>query len=248
MRVDVLLGESMPTPSEVAGRVVVVVDVLRASTVMIQALSLGARAVVPFREVEDVVTAAQRYNRAEVCLAGERRALPIPGFDVGNSPEQLTESTVSGRSVLMTTTNGTAALLATHGARRVFVGAWVNLSVTVAMLKAALAEGHDLLALCAGQDGRFALEDAACAGLLLHEALRGRRGVTLGDAAATARQLGRRYAADPSRLGRDASHARRLTDAGFGGDVSFCLTRDRTPLVATFADRQVTREHVFAAS
>lgn len=248
MRVDALLGESLPTPSEVAGRVVVVVDVLRASTVMVQALAMGARAVVPFRDVEDVMASAQRHGRAEVCLAGERRALPIPGFDVGNSPEQLTGPMVSGRTVLMTTTNGTAALLATHGAVRVFVGAWVNMSATVAVMKAALAEGLDLLVLCAGQDGRFALEDAACAGLLLHEALRGRRGATLGDAASVARQLGRRYAADPMRIARDASHARRLTDAGFGGDVSFCLTRDRTPLVATFVDRQVTREPVLPTS
>ncbi len=248
MRVDALLGESLPTPSEVTGRLVVVIDVLRASTVMVQALAQGARAVVPFAEVDEVMTTAQRYTRSEVCLAGERRALPIAGFDVGNSPGDMTKARVAGRTVLMTTSNGTAALLASHGARRVVVCAFTNLSVTVTLVRSALDTGQDVLVLCAGQDRRFALEDAACAGVLLQEALRGRRGATLGDAATMARQLGRRYAADPTRLANDAAHARVLAEAGFAADVAFCLTRDRTPLVATFADRQVTSERVFASS
>ncbi len=248
MRVDVLLGESPPTPSEAAGRVVVVIDVLRASTVMVQALASGARAVVPCADVDEVVSTAGRYARGDVCLAGERRSLPIPGFDVGNSPELMTEPRVGGRTVLMTTTNGTGALLASHGARRVYVAAFANLAVTAQALREAFEEGADVLIVCAGQDRRFALEDAVCAGVLIAEALRGRRGVTLGDAAAMARGLGRRYAADPSRLARDAAHAHTLAAAGFAGDVSFCLTRDHVPLVATYADRQVTRARLRTAA
>lgn len=248
MRVDVLLGESSPTPSEVAGRVVVVIDVLRASTTMVQALANGARAVVPFAEVDEVVASASRYSRDEVCLAGERRALPIAGFDTGNSPSGMTEVRVRNKSVLMTTTNGTIALLATHGARHVFVGAFANLGVTAQAVTSAVASGGDVLLICAGQDRRLALEDAVCAGIMLNEIVRGRKGVVMGDAATLARQLGRRYAADLSRLARDASHARTLATAGFADDVSYCLTRDHLALVATYSDRQVTRERLVTSA
>ncbi len=240
MRADVLLGESLPTPSEVAGRVVVVIDVLRASTTVVQALASGARAVIPFADVDDVLSVASRYSRGDVLLAGERRALPIAGFDVGNSPAAMTAERVRNKTVLMTTTNGTAALLSTHGARRVYVGAFANLSVTVSAVAEQCAAGTDVLLVCAGQDKRVALEDVACAGVLLNELLRGKRKVTLGDAALLARQLGKRYGADTSRISRDAAHARTLTDAGFVQDVHDCLTRDHIDVVASYADRQIT--------
>ncbi len=249
MRVDVLLGETLPTPSEVAGRVVIVIDVLRASTTMVQALASGARAVVPFADVDEVVTTAARYERRDVCLTGERKSLPIPGFDGGNSPAAMTPALVQGKTVLMTTTNGTGTLLATHGARRVFVGALVNLEATTAAVQQQAEQGGaDVLLVCAGQDRRLALEDAVCAGVFVAAFTRGKRGVVLGDAAMLARQLGKRYAADLTRLARDAAHARALIAAGFADDVTFCLDRDAVPLVATYSDRQVTRERLVTTS
>ncbi len=240
MRADVLLGESLPTPSEVAGRVVVVIDVLRASTTIVQALASGARAVMPLADVDDVLNVASRYGRSEVLLAGERRALPIAGFDVGNSPAGMTSARVQHKTVLFTTTNGTAALLATHGARHVYVAGFTNMTATLSVVAAHVAKGMDVLLVCAGQDRRVALEDAACAGVLLKELLRKKRTVTLGDAALLARQLGTRYGSDVSRIARDAAHARTLLDAGFAADVDHCLARDHTDVVATYADRQVT--------
>jgi len=248
VRLDVLLGESTPAPSEVAGRVVVVIDVLRASTVMVQALVNGAKAVVPFAEVDEVVATAQRFTRDEVRLAGERRALPIPGFDAGNSPQAMTEELVRGRTVLMTTTNGTSALLASQGARRVYVAAFVNLSATAAVVTAHVRAGANVLVVCAGQDRRFALEDAVCAGALVQDVARACRGLVLGDAALVSKQLGRRYATNLARLAVDAEHAHTLRAAGFADDVQFCLTRDSMPLVITYADRQVSRERILSAA
>ncbi len=246
MRADVLLGEASPTPSDVAGRVVVVIDVLRATTVMIQALANGARAIVPCAEVAGAVATAQRYDRSDVCLAGERNSRPIDGFDFGNSPQLMRREAVERRTVIMTTTNGTRALLGTHGAREVLVAAFVNLSAIVYAVARATADGTDLLIVCAGQDRHFALEDAACAGVLLNELARLRRGIVFGDAASLVRQLGRRYAKEPARLAHDAAHAHSLTTSGFADDVRYCLMRDSIPLVATYSDRQVTRERNFS--
>lgn len=246
MRLDVLLGESLPTPADVAGRVVVVIDVLRASTVIVDALASGARAVVPFAEVEDVVQAAKRYGRDEVRLTGERRSLPIPGFDAGNSPLEMRPALVSGRIVLMTTTNGTATLTATHGAWRVLVGAFTNFTVTVQAVVTAMREGRDALLVCAGQERRFALEDAACAGAMASRIARGCRSAVLGDAARLVRRAAPRYLRDPLALAQDASHARALAAAGFAADLAACLVFDRAPVVATYSDRQVTGERILA--
>ncbi|HMS02779.1 MAG TPA: 2-phosphosulfolactate phosphatase [Gemmatimonadaceae bacterium] len=244
MRLDVLLGEALPTPADVAGRAVVVIDVLRASTVMVEALAQGARAVVPFAEVDDVVTAAKRYGRDEVRLAGERRSRAIAGFDAGNSPREMTAELVAGRTLLMTTTNGTNALVATHGAWRTWVGAFTNLSVTARAVIAALDEGRDATLVCSGQERRFALEDAVCAGAIAREILAARPDITVGDAARVAERLAASYDGDLACIAQDAAHARTLVAEGFGEDIAFCLTRDRTPVRALYADRQVTGERV----
>jgi len=246
VRLDVLLGESLPTPADVAGRLVVVIDVLRASTVIVDALANGARAVVPFAEVADVLDAAKRHDRGEVCLAGERRSLPIPGFDVGNSPLAMRPALVEGRIVLLTTSNGTAALCATPGAWRVLVGAFTNLSVTVDAVVAAMRAGRDALLVCAGQERRFALEDAACAGVIAARVARACRSSVLGDAAQLVRRAAPRYGRDVTALARDAAHARSLAAAGFSADVTACLVRDRAPVLAMYSDRQVTGERIVA--
>ncbi len=124
MRVDVLLGEAPVAPADVAGRVVVVVvDVLRAVTTVATALSSGARAVIPFETIEATIMRGKAYARGEVLLPGERRMVRPEGFDLGNSPLDYTPDAVAGRTVLYSTTNGTAALTATHGARSGFSAA-----------------------------------------------------------------------------------------------------------------------------
>src|SRR5262249_37579059 len=99
-----------------------------------------------------------------VLVGGDGRGSPPPGFDRGNSPAEYTPDRVRGRTVVFTTTNGTRALLALQGARRVAVGGFVN---AAAVARWAAAEPGDVLLVCAGEKGRFCLEDAVCAGLLV---------------------------------------------------------------------------------
>jgi 2-phosphosulfolactate phosphatase len=94
VRIDVLFGAASVASADVAGRVVAVIDVLRASTTIATALSHGARAVIPLDSPDDVVTRAKAFERRDVRLAGERKMLPIPGFDLGNSPSDFTREAV----------------------------------------------------------------------------------------------------------------------------------------------------------
>src|SRR5688572_12754557 len=115
MRVDVFLGPQEVSPADVANRVVAVVDVLRASATIAMALENGARAVIPLASSEEVVSRAKSLGAGAVKLAGERKNLPIPGFDLGNSPLEFTRAAVEGMTILMSTTNGTSTVLAVQG-------------------------------------------------------------------------------------------------------------------------------------
>src|SRR5918911_337667 len=155
MRIDVLFGPTNLTSTVLAGRVVVVIDVLRASTTIAAALANGAKNVVPLESADEVITRARQFDRAEVRLAGERKMRPIPGFDLGNSPREFTREAVEGKTVLFTTTNGTATLLGIQGARDVVVASYVNLEAVATLLRAAARGGTDITLVCAGRDRQF---------------------------------------------------------------------------------------------
>ncbi|MDQ2890753.1 MAG: 2-phosphosulfolactate phosphatase [Gemmatimonadota bacterium] len=217
------------------------IDVLRASTTIVTALANGARAVLPFADTDELMTRARQFERRDVRLAGERRMLPIDGFDLGNSPAQFTTAAVGGMTVLMTTTNGTRALVAAQGAADIVVAAYVNISAVTAMLRAALRAGTSVVLACAGQDGHYALEDAACAGRLVRSITRRLSGVPMNDAAHSCALLARSYGDGIAAVFHDAAHGRALSAAGFLDDLALCATLDAHPIVPVFNERQITR-------
>ncbi len=238
MRIDVLLGEAAVAPADVADRVVVVIDVLRAATTVATALAHGARAVVPFETVEETVARAKAYARGEVKLAGERRMQRIEGFDLGNSPTEHTAAAVGGCTILYTTTNGTAALTATHGARACFFAAFVNAAATIAAVRDAAGTERDIVILCAGSERRIGLEDVVCAGRLVRGLADG-VGAVRGDGARVAELVERPFVGGIASVAHEASHARALAAAGFESDVTACLTLDRFDVAVRYHDRQL---------
>lgn len=241
MRIDVFFGTQQLAPADVAGRVVAVIDVLRASSTMAVALANGAKAIVPLDSSDEVVTRAKQFERGEVKLAGERRMHAIPGFDLGNSPHEFTREIVEGRIILMTTTNGTGALTAVQGARDVVVASYVNFSAVLAMLRAAARGGTDISILCAGRDKQFSLEDAACAGRYARYISRRLPELVLNDAALACSMIDRRYGENLTRLFAEASHGKALGEAGYADDLALCATVDAYPVIPVYSDRQITK-------
>ena len=241
MRLDVFFGYHQLAPADVSGRVVAVIDVLRASTTVAVALGSGARAVVPFESSEEAVLRSKSFVRSDVRLAGERRMHAIPGFDFGNSPREFTREAVEGKTVLLTTTNGTAALVALQGARDVVVASYVNFSAALAMLRAAARGGADLAIVCAGRDRQFSLEDAACAGRYARHITKRLANVDVNDAARAAMLVNGKYGENVLRLLEDSSHGRALVEAGYAEDLAVCAAVDACPVVPLYADRQITR-------
>ena len=211
------------TPGESASaQLGIVVDVLRATSTIVQAIAAGYRRVLCCAEVEEA--RSLRAARGDGVLAGERLCVRIPGFDLGNSPREFTNP--EGTTVILTTTNGTRAIV-TAAARceRVFAGSLLNLD---AVVSAAREAGDDVAIICAGVEGEFAMDDAYCAGRLA-EAFAGEAT----DAAVAAVRIARSFASPVEGLAASRS-ARNLEEGGLADDVAWCARESVCDVVPRF--------------
>ena len=168
-RVFVHLLPKLIPPGSLRGGVAVVVDVLRATTVMVQALAAGCEAIIPCGEIDEAKEVAAGLPPGTALLAGERRGLPIPGFDLGNSPGEFTPEVCREKTLVMTTTNGTRAILASLEAERVYIASFTNLRATSDEISVQFLKkdhGHAVHIVCAGTEGHISLEDSLLAGAL----------------------------------------------------------------------------------
>ena len=215
MRVDVAF-----TPGEtVSATVGVVVDVLRATSTIAQALASGYERIYCCAEIEHAV--ALREELGEGLLGGERSAVKIEGFDVGASPREFLGEP-RAPSVIFSTTNGTRAILAAAGrCDEVLLGSLLNLS---AVARAVRERGEDVVVICAGFQGAFALDDAYCAGRIV-ELLDGEPR----DAAKAAAIVGKAF---PD--AHTALLARTYGPPGLEEDIRFCAQEDVLDVVPRY--------------
>jgi 2-phosphosulfolactate phosphatase len=218
---------------------VVVIDVLRATTTVITALAHGAKAVIPAATSEEAVRLASNLEKDGVLLAGERKSVKIEGFALGNSPREMTAAAVTGKTIVLSTTNGTPALVAAQGGDPVLVGAPANFKAVVARAREVLAQRGELVIVCAGREKQFAVEDAYTAGRLVKAVKRGVRPVALNDAATAAVALTAAYAGWSEALAASEA-ARLLAEVDLAEDVHFAAKPDRFDVVPTYADRRIT--------
>jgi 2-phosphosulfolactate phosphatase len=196
---------------EVSAPVGIVVDVLRATSTITQALAAGYRRVLCCSEVDDARALARREGGT--VLGGERKTIRIPGFDFGNSPREFLEP--AAETLVLTTTNGTRLLVAAAArCELVLVGSLLNLTAVVEA--ASVGGAVDVAVLCAGVRGELALDDAYCAGRIA-EALDGEHT----DSAAAAIRLARSFASAEEGLSASQS-ARNLRASGLTEDIGWC--------------------------
>jgi len=208
------------TPAdEVAADVGVVVDVLRASSTIAQALAAGYRRVLCCAEIEDA--RALRAATPSSLVGGERDAVRIDGFDVGASPREFVEA--RAETLILSTTNGTRAILSTAArCDEVVLASLLNLD---AVAEALQERGRDVAIVCAGFKGRFALDDAYCAGRIVELLDAGRS-----DAAVAASVLARAF---PD--AHDGLTARTYGPPGLEEDIAFCARESVLGVVPRFA-------------
>ena len=197
----------------------IVVDVLRATSTIAQALASGYRRVLCCAEVEEA--RALRARLGEAVLAGERKAVAVPGFDLGNSPREFAEPL--GETLILTTTNGTRAILAAAAsAETVLVGSLLNLEAVAAAARG----GEDVEIVCAGLQGRFTIDDTYCAGRIA-ELVGGERS----DAAEAAVRLARSFAGPEQGLSASENPEHAL----LAEDIAWCARESVLDVVPRLA-------------
>jgi 2-phosphosulfolactate phosphatase len=216
VRIDVAFTPAEEGRAEVG----VVVDVMRATSTIAQALAAGYERVLCCAEVEDA--RALKEEVGDAIVAGERNAIRIEGFDAGASPREFLEPRAS--TLIMSTTNGTRTILeASSRCEEVLLGSLLNLSAVAGAVR---SRGSDAVVLCAGFQGAFANDDAYCAGRIVREL----DGATLSDAAIASGVIADRF---PRAI--DGINARTYGPPGLEADIEWCSQVDAVETVPRFS-------------
>jgi len=246
MKIDVFLTPFASEEAAFNDRLVVVIDVLRASTTIITALENGAKEVIPVAEVEEALTVASNLFSERPLLSGERQGKVIQGFDLGNSPEEFSASVVSEKSLVFCTTNGTRAIVKAKSAKVLVICGFLNISTVKEFILKPENLEYNLSIVCAGKENRFSLEDTICAGLLVDKLLTDKKGqaFTLSDSALAARILYEKFRGNELAALRDSEHGRYLTQLGFGKDIETAARIDTSQALPILEDSAIRLQKV----
>jgi 2-phosphosulfolactate phosphatase len=160
---DVILLPEELKRKDIGNCLVVVIDVLRASSTITTAFAAGVSKIIPVYLPEEAQKKAETYHSDEVLLCGERRGEKLTGFDLGNSPREYSSKKVKNKTILLTTTNGIRTIELVRKARRVIIGCFLNIQAIVQYCQ---SYSGDILLVCAGDRGAVSLEDTVCAGMI----------------------------------------------------------------------------------
>jgi 2-phosphosulfolactate phosphatase len=225
--VCVHLLPQLAAPGRLAGSLAVAIDALRATTTIVYALAAGCVAVRPCADMDEARRLADQLPAGKGLLGGERGGQPLAGFDLGNSPRECTPSRCKGMTLVMTTSNGTAAILRAAEAERVLIGAFVNYSAVCEQIR---IDPRPLHIVCAGSEGEPCLEDTLLAGALV-EFLCEETEVRLNDSARLAWDCfdnHGRILAGALDVSDGGTHLRKL---GYSDDIAAAAEVDRFALV-----------------
>lgn len=225
MEILVKMNELGKHESAVSDYTVIILDIFRATSFIVTALAQGAKRIFPKLTIEDAKAA---YQEGQL-LAGERFAKKIEGFHLGNSPTQLEEVSVKGKEIVMTTSNGTRAIVKAQGAKYRLIGSFLNLS---ACSRKAIQLGKPILIYCAGSHREFSLEDAVAAGAIVDTCVQLQPTYEVADdLGMMARQSYLSWRRQGWNQLKFSQAGQRVEALGLQQDLDFCLQVDRFSLV-----------------
>jgi 2-phosphosulfolactate phosphatase len=204
--------------------IVVVIDILRATSAMCTAFHHGVNKIIPVATVEE----AMEYKQNGFLVGAERNGIALEGFDFGNSPFSYMSEKIKGQTVVISTTNGTQAIEAARGAHKVVIGAFTNITALCTWLK---QQNKNVLLLCSGWKNRFNLEDTLFAGAVTNILLQEKNKFKSGDAALSASYLYQSAQTNPYKYLRNSSHTERLAAMGLKKDIKYCFSLDKTTVI-----------------
>ncbi|OPJ63022.1 2-phosphosulfolactate phosphatase family protein [Clostridium oryzae] len=235
MKVDIIITADDIKPDKVIGKVVIVIDMLRATSVITTAIKNGCKKVIPVLTINEALEIANR-DRKDSLLGGERKAEKIEGFDFSNSPLEYAEAAVKNKTLVMTTTNGTRAIKGCAGAENIFIACLLNASA-VAKLLAKI--NRDVVIVNAGTNCNFSLDDFICSGYIITKLMEHQR-VELTDIAFLAQHEYKQHE-DIKSLVKYATHYGVIKRLGLEKDLEYCCTKDLTDVIPYYNGEYITR-------
>ncbi len=233
LTVDVCLSPYMYPVHHKDDAIVVVIDILRATTAMCTAFHHGVEKMIPVATVEE----ATQYKQQGFMVGAERNGIALEGFDFGNSPFSYMTDKIKGKTIVISTTNGTQAIEAAKNAHQVVIGAFTNISALCDYL---VSENRSILLLCSGWKNRFNWEDSVFAGAvtqrLLAEGL-----FKTSDAATAMLFLYEQSQKNQIKFIRNSSHAERLAAMGLKKDIKYCFQLDKTTVIPVLEGKYLVK-------
>lgn len=235
MKIEVIPFAAAIDNNTVENKTVVVIDVLRATSVVITALKNGAKEVLPTVTIEEANIVSQSLKPGSFLVCGERNAKKIESFNMGNSPLEYSPEKVKNKTIILSTTNGTRALHASGSAKDVFIGAFLNVKAVVKKVK----NCDTLVLACSGTNNKFSLDDGMCAALIIDE-LSKDNNILLDDLGMTLVQNWRNSGKNLNDILKHCFHLNYLLEKGFEKDVKYCLQLNSHNIVPSFKNQTIT--------
>lgn len=214
--------------------IVVIIDILRATSAMCTAFHHGVDKMIPVATVEEALD----YKQQGFLVGAERNGIQIEGFDFGNSPYSYMSESIKGKTIVLSTTNGTQAIEAAKNAYKVVIGSFVNITALCEWLQ---VQNKSILLLCSGWKNRVSLEDTLFAGAVTEMLMKGPTEFKTGDGALSANYLYESARHNPYKYMRNASHAERLAALGLKEDIRYCLKPDQTNVIPVLEGKYLVK-------
>ena len=225
-QVEVCLTPELIDQFELKNKIVVAVDIFRATSCMVTGMAHGVKSIHPVGSVEECLDLGLKEG---MITAGERGGKKLEEFTIGNSPYEYMRDEFEDKSIVVTTTNGTRTILASLEADQILIGAFLNLRAVANYLSTCR---KDIVIHCAGWKGTVNIEDTLFAGALIEEIKASHK--VMGDPSLMAHQLYRANAHDLMEIAKESSHAQRLATFGIGKDIEFCMNQSLYSVLPEF--------------
>ncbi len=236
MKVNVILSPNNVDDLYYTGKTTVVIDVLRATSVILKALDAGAKEVIPVGSIDFAMKISVNSHGGQTLLCGERNTKIIEGFDLGNSPAEYTEEKINGKSIILFTTNGSKAIVKAKYSKRVYIASFNNLSKLAEHL---VSLNTDVEIITSGANGVFCLEDTICAGALAKKMSEINPSIELNDVTNASLVLNEKYGSDVNQMMQNCEHGILLKENGLEGDIELCSKVDNIPLLPYFTGGEI---------
>lgn len=214
--------------------IIVIIDILRATSSICIAFEYGVERIIPVAKIEE----SRAYKSLGYLIAAERNGEMVDGFDLGNSPFNYMDSKIKGKTIALTTTNGTQAIQVAKKARNVVIGSFLNLDALCNWLE---QQKENVICLCAGWKNKFNLEDALFAGAVVAKLNDTNKFEVHCDSALASEHLYSLAKSDLYKFLDNSSHRRRLARLDIEKDIAFCLTANQTKIIPHLEDIYIVK-------